>query len=365
MTSPRLLLLTASTGNGHLSANKALEAAARHAGLEATGADVMFHCHHVFRWWFAGGYERTVRASPNLWGHLYKKSDRPYLYYQVQTFLDHNFCGGIRHLIESSRPDFVICTHSVAQPRLADFRREYGFKMVVVVTDIHPHRMWLRGKPDFFFAPTEETLNRLEARNPGFAKKCEVVGMPINQAFVDAAQNRRPRGDRPRVLVTAGGIGGGPLLDVAEALEKLDVEADVVAGRNPGNEAKLREAYANHPRIRIYGHIPQDQMADLMANADMMIAKPGGLTTFESLVCGVPFVIFEPLLIPGQEEDNSRYLQRIGAGKSCAELSDLLTTVKELVRSPEERAQMRAAALAYAKPNAAHDIIRRVREMAS
>lgn len=363
MTSPRLLLLTASTGNGHISANKALEAAARKAGLEAFGADVMEHCHHAFRWWFAGGYERTVRASPNLWGHLYKKSDRPYLYYQVQTFLDHNFCGGIRHLIESSRPDVVICTHSVAQPRLNDFRKEYGFRMAVVVTDIHPHRMWLRGKPDFFFAPTEETLERLQARNSGFAKKCEVVGMPVNEAFVEASKKRQPRGERPRVLVTAGGIGGGPLLAVAEMLEGLDVEADVVAGRNPSTEAKLRAAYPDHARIRIHGHIPQTQMAELMANADMMVAKPGGLTTFESLVCGVPFVIFQPLLIPGQEEDNARYLQRIGAGESCEDLEQLLGTVRKLAESADLREEMRASALAHARPNAADDIIRRVREM--
>jgi processive 1,2-diacylglycerol beta-glucosyltransferase len=362
MISPRLLLLTASTGNGHLSANRALEAAAKSVGLEATGADVMRHCHHAFRWWFAGGYERTVRTSPTLWGHLYRKSDRPYLFYQVQTFLDHNFCGGIRHLIESTRPDYVICTHSVAQPRLADFRREYGFKMMVVVTDIHPHRMWLRGKPDFFFAPTEETLHRLEARNPGFAKRCEVVGMPINQAFVDASRNRRPRGERLQVLVTAGGIGGGPILEVAEALAGLDVEADVVAGRNPTNEAKLRAAYPDHPRIRIHGLVPQEKMADMMANADLMVAKPGGLTTFESLVCGVPFVIFKPLLIPGQEEDNSRYLQKIGAAVSADELDDLLRVVRELVKSSDQREAMRGAALAHAKPNAAHDIIQRIRE---
>jgi processive 1,2-diacylglycerol beta-glucosyltransferase len=363
MTSPRLLLLTASTGNGHLSANRALAVEAEAEGLAIHEADVMLHCHHLFRAWFAGGYERTVRNSPAFWGHLYRRSDRPYFYYRFQTMLDHNFCGGIRHILEASRPDWVVCTHSVAQPRLEDFRREFGFRIAVVITDIHPHAMWLRGEPDYFFAPTQETYDRLRARNPAFADRCEVVGMPINQAFVQAAANRPPAGPRPRVLVTAGGIGSGPLLEVARALEKLDVEADVVAGRGADNEKRLRAAFPNHPRIRVHGLVPQEGMAKLMAAADLLVAKSGGLTTFEALTCGTPFVVFEPLLIPGQEEDNARFLKQIGAGETCANLDALIRTVSDLAADPARRAQMREAALAHARPDAARRIIQRIREL--
>lgn len=363
MTSPRLLLLTASTGNGHLSANRALAVEAEKEGLVAAEADVMLHCHHMFRWWFAGGYERTVRTSPAFWGHLYHRSDRPYFYYQFQTMLDHNFCGGIRHIIEASKPDWVVCTHSVAQPRLDDFRKEYGFRMAVVVTDIHPHRMWLRGEPDYFFAPTQETYDRLRERNPAFAERCEVVGMPVNQAFVKAAANRPARGARPKVLVTAGGIGSGPLVEVAKALESLDVEADVVAGRGADNEARLRAAFPNHDRIRIHGMVPQERMAEMLANSDLLVAKSGGLTTFEALVCGVPFVVYEPLLIPGQEEDNARFLKNIGAGETCADLNSLIKTVRALAEDPGRRESMRQAALAHARPDAAERIIRRIRSL--
>lgn len=363
MSLPRLLLLTASTGNGHVSANRALGEAARSLGMATGEADVMLHCHHLFRWWFAGGYERTVRTSPRLWGHLYRKSDRPYFYYRTQTFLDHNFCGGLRHLLDLHRPDWVVCTHSVAQPRLADFRKEYGFKMAVVITDIHPHRMWLRGEPDHYFAPTEETMVRLRNRVPRYAERGEVLGMPVNKLFQDAAANRMPAGERPRILVTAGGIGGGPILEVTQALEDLNVDVDVVAGRNPVNEAKLRQAFPNHPRVRIHGHVPQDQMAALMANADLMVAKSGGLTTFEALVCGTPFVVFEPLLIPGQEEDNARYLEQIGAGIKCKTLDDLTQSVRDLALSADRRAEMRANALRHARPTAATDIASRLMEL--
>lgn len=363
MTSPRLLLLTASTGNGHLSANRALAVEAAKEGLVTAEADVMLHCHHMFRWWFAGGYERTVRTSPAFWGHLYHRSDKPYFYYQFQTMLDHNFCGGIRHILEASKPDWVVCTHSVAQPRLDDFRKEFGFRMAVVITDIHPHSMWLRGNPDYFFAPTQETYDRLKERNPAFAERCEVVGMPVNQAFVEAAANRPARGPRPKVLVTAGGIGSGPLVEVAKALESLDVEADVVAGRGADNEAKLRAAFPDHPRIRIHGMVPQERMAEMLADSDLLVAKSGGLTTFEALVCGVPFVVYEPLLIPGQEEDNARFLKNIGAGETCPNLESLIQTVRELASAPARREEMRQAALAHARPDAAERIIARIRSL--
>jgi processive 1,2-diacylglycerol beta-glucosyltransferase len=354
---PRLLIITASTGNGHISAAKALQAMAEGMGLECRVEDALDFTPKAFRSWFAGGYERLVHFSPALWGHLYRTSDRPLFNYQVQTALDYLNCAKLGQYLRDYKPDWVICTHSVAQPRLAQFREAIGFKMAVVVTDIHPHRMWLRGRPDFFFMPNRESLDRLSHRRPKFAQKAMVSGMPVHQVFVDAAHEGH---EGKTVLVTSGGIGGGPFLEVVEALSELQAKVQVVSGRNLQVKESLQARFASKENVEILGYVPLEQMAVLMSSCDLMVAKPGGLTTFEALVCGTPMVIYRPFLIPGQEEDNAKYLKSIGAGVEADDLEGLRSTVGDLLANDQRRADMRAAARAHGQPDACRTIITKI-----
>jgi processive 1,2-diacylglycerol beta-glucosyltransferase len=158
MSQPRFLLLTASTGNGHTSAANALRDEFLARGCDAEVVNVMDHVVKAFRRWFQGGYEMLVRRGPDVWGLLYRTSDRPYLTYQVQTFLDKACSYPIDQIIRNYRPDWIVNTHSVAQPRLPKLKRELGFGNSVVVTDLYPHRMWMRGHPDFELAARTTVL---------------------------------------------------------------------------------------------------------------------------------------------------------------------------------------------------------------
>lgn len=366
----KFLILSASTGNGHISASNALVDELRQRGHEAEWIDCMDNVSPMFKRWFKGGYEMLVRESPWFWGHLYRTSDRPLFNYWVQTFLDYKCCWPLDQVIRDFKPDMIICTHSVAQPRLPAIRREIGCPVVTVVTDLYPHRMWLRGRPDWYFLPTEESQRELYRRVPNSKGRSTITGIPINEAFAKALPREAAKTklglplDDPMILISSGGIGAGPFDEVAQMLASMPVQLQIVAGRNEQNLARLRELFLTAPNVTIHGQVSQEMMAELMASADILIGKSGGLTTFEALAVGVPFLVYRPFLIPGQEEDNAEFLERVGAGRFIRELPDLKAAVEELLASPSLREKMSEAAKSHAQPNARGAIVDKVLELA-
>ena len=220
-----------------------------------------------------------------------------------------------------------------------------------MVTDLHPHRMWLRGQPDLFLVPTESSRATLRRRYP--AADVQVVGMPVNEAF--SMVPWRP--SEPRVLIAAGGIGGGPVASVARTLSKLPVKVAVICGRNEALRDKLR---ADFPNMEIMGEVPITEVAKQFSAATVFVSKPGGLTMFEAITSGVPFVIYWPLVIPGQEEDNAKFMSDGGFGKIVRNPEQLLEVVGSLLSSPELRLKMSQAGLEQATPDAAERVIQAV-----
>ncbi|MCA0360366.1 MAG: hypothetical protein LCH41_04865 [Armatimonadetes bacterium] len=369
MKEPRLLILSASTGNGHMSAAGALEAEAKSQGLWAQAVDVLDHVPKGFRAWYRGGYEQLVRKNPRTWGHLYKTSDRPLFNYQVQTVMDRQFTRRIHHLIAETKPDWVVCTHSLPQPRLAVARKLYGFRMAIVVTDLYVHRMWLRGKPDHFFVPQEWSADVLEKRIPGSRAITDVTGIPIHPLFtqpIDRAAFRAAHGipDSATVaLISSGGIGGGPMADATDAVLNAGGHAVLITGRHEAATRAMTQRYGGNSGVTVLGSIPQADMAAWMQSSEFLVSKPGGLTTFEALASGLPFLVFWPFLIPGQEEGNAEFLEEQGAGMIARNVADLRYMARRLVDQPETRSEMRRCALAQAIPDSTQRIIGRLREL--
>lgn len=294
-----------------------------------------------------------MRNRPHFWGHLYRTSDRPLFNFWFQTYLDWFFCARLEVLITVFKPDWIVCTHSLPQPRLATLSKSKGFKTAVVVTDVHPHRMWLRGKIDRYHVPVEQTKETLLKRIPRFQGPIDVVGMPIRGVFTSSHPRDLP--ERPVVLLTAGGIGGGPILAAALALAPLPISLQVVCGQNKEIYAEVRLGLPKD--VKVFGHQSQEEMAALLRDSDIIVSKPGGLATFESLACGCAFVILHELLIPGQEEGNARFLEEIGAGISAKTIKDLPNTVNSLLSDRIRLQEMQMAALKHARPNAAKAIV--------
>jgi processive 1,2-diacylglycerol beta-glucosyltransferase len=160
------------------------------------------------------------------------------------------------------------------------------------------------------------------------------------------------RDDQPVILVLGGGFGMGPVAEILAEMDKVSVffQTVVVAGRNQELRRALATCDRKHP-THVLGFA--SNMHELMAVADLIITKPGGLTTSEALAMGKPLLIVNP--IPGQEAANSDFLLERGAAAKVNRVEDLPYRLSQLFDSAK-MTQMARAAKALGRPRAALDI---------
>jgi processive 1,2-diacylglycerol beta-glucosyltransferase len=370
----RVLILSASAGNGHLSAARALEKEFVRQGACVCNVDALNYAPRIFRIWFRDGYETLVRLLPRLWGSIYRSSDRPGPTYAFQTYLDAVCLKRLDRLIADERPDWIVCTQPLPQPRLAKLQAEHpDVRVAVVVTDVYPHRMWLRGRPQRYFVPVERTRELIECRRPGSGATTEVTGIPIDAMFAslpgqqDARRGLGRPQDERSVLLTSGGIGGGPIMQALEVLTRCGAadRVTVVCGRNRRAFAVCSDRVAAldcSADVEVVGHLPPEVYALHLAAADLVVGKPGGLTMSECMAAGRPMVIYAPLLIPGQEQANADYMCEAGFGVRASEPEELQKVVAELLKDRKGLEAMGLCARRHARPDAAQTIAARLME---
>ena len=160
------------------------------------------------------------------------------------------------------------------------------------------------------------------------------------------------------VLQLAGGFGVGPIEKIYKALLEIErpMEIVIVCGKNAAAKKGVEAiACPKRHRCKVLGFT--DQMDELMAAADLVVSKPGGLTTSETLARGAAMVIVNP--IPGQESRNSDFLLENGAAVKANNLQLLVYKVDALLADPVRLAQLQANAARLARPNAAFDVATR------
>jgi processive 1,2-diacylglycerol beta-glucosyltransferase len=360
----RILVLSASGGAGHLRAAEAVE---RAVALEDPRAvvrhlDVLTLAGSAFRDAYSRGYLALVNRAPAVWAYLYERLDRPARRHPLplRRLLNRWNTRRLRREVRDFAADTVVCTHFLPAEVLAHERRRgrLGSRLGVVVTDVDVHRLWIHSGADRYFVAREEAAALLVA--VGFdAGSVEVTGIPVDPRFatpLDRPALRRERGlpDGPVVLLLGGGFGVGPIQQMAVRLEaaKRPARIVVVAGRNERLRRSLTEAAG--PRTTVLGFTTE--IDEWMAVADLLVTKPGGLTTAEALARGLPMVLVNP--IPGQEQRNSDALLESGAAVRVGSLEVLPWKVDAVLGDQERLAALRAAAARISMPDAAARVAR-------
>lgn len=367
----RLLLVSVSAGNGHV---RAAQAIAAHAWrdfpqLRLQHIDMMQIVPTLFRKLYSDLYMKLASGLPEAWGWLYRKTDC-----EPGNSLSGRLRRGIQRLcsqrlfqeIDRFKPDVIICTHFLPAEVLATsiMEKRLDCQVWVQVTDFDLHQMWLHPGISGYFVANEELAFRLHRQ--GVPRKDIVVsGIPLMPVFTtrpdrpEAAARLSLNPARFTVLLMGGGAGIG--MDPIWITELLKTQPQLQVIVMTGKNRVLREALASlereyADRLRVIGFT--EDVATLMMAADLAITKPGGLSTSECLVCGLPMLLVNP--IPGQEERNAAFLMQEGVAQRADDPLTLQFRLNKLLSDPERLASMRQRAIALGKPQAAHQVLGRI-----
>ena len=372
-TGPRIAVLHASAGGGHMRAAQALAAAFSdlRPGVIVREVDTLVFASRLYRGTYAASYNAMAARAPGLWGALYRswamapvnRSTAP-----VRLAVDRLNLRRLVRVLEREGPDAVVCTHFLPVEALSP-RRGGGrlrVPLYCVITDFTAHPFWAIPHVDRYFVACDLVAAELVGHGvPG--ERIEVTGIPIDPRFAETIGREQARArfgidpERPMVLVMGGGRGVGPLAELAERLAALPSRPQVlvVCGAN----AHLRDHIDHLPAgrtgvIRTLGFTHEVDV--LLEACDVMVGKAGGLTCSEALVKHVPLVVFKPT--PGQEVRNAEYLRAGGAAVHADSIEQVEAAVTRWVGDPAARERASEAAARLARPHAAREIARRVLE---
>jgi processive 1,2-diacylglycerol beta-glucosyltransferase len=368
----KVLVLSASAGAGHVRAAQAIERAFAESGAarEVRHVDTLEFTNAVFRRLYSKMYIDMVNRAPEVLGWLYDFLDTPWERERRRLLLDKFNTRPFVKMVREYKPDAIVCTHFLPSEIVSWLKanRRLSCAQGIVVTDFDVHAMWLCHHYERYFVALDETRVHLERLGIP-PEKISVTGIPVDPRFAVARDKREARArlglvaDRTTVLLSAGGFGVGPIEHLVDSLLATEHPLQVVAicGRNEEAKARLGKFVARRTperhAVEVVGYTTE--MDEYMSASDLLVGKPGGLTTSEALAKGLVMVIVNP--IPGQEERNSDHLLEEGAAIRCNNLPALAYKVDRLLGDPARFEAMRANVRRLAKPRAAFDIVDAVR----
>jgi processive 1,2-diacylglycerol beta-glucosyltransferase len=259
-------------------------------------------------------------------------------------------------------PHLVIVTEVGAAEIAALGKREgwYNAPVLAVLTDFQAESPWVQAEIDFYCVATEQAKSQLITWGIS-PHRILISGIPIDPAFALPFEKRemvRSLGlqpERPVALLMAGGMGMAPLDRIAQQLEQCNLPLQVVAVA--GHDRVLHDKLRRLRRRVVLELLPfgwTDRVPELMAAADVLITKPGGLTVSEALASGLPMILTHP--IPGPEERNILYLVRHRVAVHAPRVEQIPAITSELLTRPDSREEMARLARELSRPGASHSI---------
>lgn len=389
----KVLIMSASTGGGHNRAAKAIKEelikkSIDGVPIECKIIDSLKLVNTTMDKIISRGYEKSAIYTPNAYGTVYRFSEsglisrNEFKGNMITNFMAKRF----RKLLLDEKPDLIIGTHPFPMIALSTLKKqcktssnnishtsfnnsfhsyfnEENFpKLISVLTDYTTHSTWIQHELDYYIVGHEYVKELLISEGVD-DKKIKPIGIPVEKSFLqnksrnEVLSNLGLNPDKLTVLLMGGSFGAGNIKETFE--EMIDIDRDfqvlVITGRNESLKEKLLKRCETHPTkktIHILGFT--DKMNDILASIDVLITKPGGLTTTEAILKEVPMIV--PYYIPGQEEENLDFLCNCGSALKTTKKYSLSVLLKILIDNPSRLNILKQNINSIKKLNASENI---------
>lgn len=344
----KVLILTCNTGEGHNSAAKAIAEQLERDGHSAVIKDALAFASQWFSKMICETYSAMVLRTPGAFGVVYKVSKKTAnprfksLVYAATNLLRKKLLD----FIEENDFEAVICTHVFAAQAMSHIKKKQvpELPVYVVSTDYGFCPFFEEIRVDGYFIPMEMLRSDFLRRGVQ-SDKIIVSGIPVSGKFMhpmDKAAAREQLGvgaDQHVCIVMSGSMGYGDIyhmLDLVVEEMPENTRIFVLTGNNQSLFDGITEEYDNSVVTPVsYTNL----VSVYMAAADVVVTKPGGLSSTEAMVSNTPLVLAKP--IPGCESENYMLLTGIGAAKGGKKARNAAAAICQLLSSEEEREKVR------------------------
>ncbi len=363
MKKKKIAILTLRVGAGHVKASEAIQRALEDGDhLEVKTMDVAEYSRPWFHWLYVQTYWLMLRHAPGMWRRLFERRQEKRHRATAPEWIFRRGCAPLYRELRDFSPDLVVATE-IGAAEVAALAKRGGWidaPIQAVQTDFHSEPPWVQDEVDIFCVGSEEASAQLIDWGvlPGRVRIC---GIPVDPAFAlpfDRDDLRQALGldrRRPVVLVMGGGMGPVPLDQIVMNLQSCESPLQVLAVAGHDREVKARlDRMRGKVALDIHTFGWTDNVPELMAAADLLITKPGGVTIAESMAAGLPMVLTHP--IPGPEERHATYLARHGVAVMADPAEKIGFITHELLSRRDKLAEMKRRAHELSRPDATYTI---------
>ena len=366
----KVIIFYASYGGGHLSAARSIKEnmETNYEDIDVKLIDCMEYVNKTVNKITTKAYSEMAKKAPKTWGRVYWKSQKGPLA-QISTTSNKILSIKLYKLLKDFEPNLIVSTHPFGSQMCAYLKKhgKLNAKIATVMTDYAPHDQWLvfNKYVDYYFVSHDGMKKELHEKGiPN--EKIFATGIPLSNKFLlkyDKPTILKSFGlspDKKTVLFFGGGefgLGKTQTFKIFKSFVECPENIQIVAisGKNP----KMKKAFENlveslnkKDSVKILEYT--NQVPELMSISDLVVTKPGGLTTTESLASGLPIVVINP--IPGQEEENASYLEKNKVAIWLKKDDNVEVILKDLFSNPEKMQEMKIRARLLAKKNSTKDI---------
>ena len=366
----KVIIFYASYGGGHLSAARSIKEnmETNYEDIDVKLIDCMEYVNKTVNKITTKAYSEMAKKAPKTWGRVYWKSQKGPLA-QISTTSNKILSIKLYKLLKDFEPNLIVSTHPFGSQMCAYLKKhgKLNAKIATVMTDYAPHDQWLvfNKYVDYYFVSHDGMKKELHEKGiPN--EKIFATGIPLSNKFL--LKYDKPTilksfclsPDKKTVLFFGGGefgLGKTQTFKIFKSFVECPENIQIVA--ISGKNQKMKEAFENlveslnkKDSVKILEYT--NQVPELMSISDLVVTKPGGLTTTESLASGLPIVVINP--IPGQEQANASDLEKNKVAIWLKKDDNVEAILKDLFSNPEKMQEMKIRARLLAKKNSTKDI---------
>ena len=368
----KVLIFYASYGGGHLNAAKSIENCIKtnYKDMDVEMIDCMKYVNKTIEKVTTAAYREMAKKAPWAWGRIYSDAQKGPLAH-ITTRSNKIMAIKLLKLLREKKPDLIISTHPFGSQMCSYLKRKnkINSKIATIMTDFAPHDQWLVGHEytDYFFVAHNKMKDYLINKGISESKVFD-TGIPISENF-QKQYNKKEIFDKYNldeskftILFFGGGeFGLGKTRTVqifnnfVEVTKNNNIQIIAISGKNPKMKSAFEEVVnSNNAGINVKIIEFSNEVPKLMAIANLVVTKPGGLTTSESLASHLPMVVINP--IPGQEEENAEFLESKNIAVWIKKSDDSKEIIKSLLNNKEKISIMKENTKILARPNSTRDI---------